>query len=851
MICNLILAISLFSLDAPQQVNGHRSGTFGDLLLQLQQKGRQLHVSTRPPYPSMPTGAAQAAQYRYKKRLGSLSSIPINAVIEAKKDWDNLPQMQAYGDPLQDDAGIYNWQELGPKDVGGRVRSILMLDTNNILIGSVSGGIWKTTDQGQSWNLINDFMPTLSISSLTRDASNGNQIYAGTGEVAFGNGDAVPGAGVFRSLDGGNTWTQMANTSAWRFCRLFAHPFLANEVYAAVGGSSSEDGVWKSTNGGQNWTRVLATTEDCIDVKVDTEAWLDVVACTMRADNADVWFSNNGGMGWALQTVGGSNKIPLDVGRCEVAFGGSDGSIYISADRNGGEIYRSMDGTVTWQLRHSGSNYLGSQGWYANTIWVAKNNWQFPITPTNQELVIVGGLDLYRSIDGGSNLTKISDWALFHLGNSAHADHHVIVPSPNFNTTLPIPNREVWFANDGGIQRTLNIDTVLPAFNWNNMNNGLGITQFYAGSAGNNGGYILGGTQDNDTLVRTLNGGPTDWTQFKTGDGGFCAIDPIDPIRMYGTYIYLDVYGSNDHGQTWVPKINGLTDAGDDERALFIAPLVHDPNNSFILYGGGRQLWKTTNGANSWSSTLGSLTNDPLISAIAVGKQNSNTVYVGYTRGQLLRSDNGGSSWTVCDGPLDNVWITDIAINPFNNSDVVITYGGFETNRVYRSFDGGLTFQNRSGTTNPIPAINVNSVIFHPKNGEWLYIGTDLGILASDDGGVNWNRTPYHGGTIDHEGPVNVVVDDLFFDANDYLYAATHGRGMWRSYVPAVIYIDKNHPGPFTGSEQNPFNRVDNAINQTGPAHLYSIKANTYNEGAKVYSKRGKFIATGGTAVIK
>lgn len=810
------------------------------------------------------TGALAAMQLRYMKRVNGEGVIPENALINGAKELMKLPEMPLFRNPYQDDAGIFSWEPLGPNKVGGRIRGLLQLNNTTWLAGSVGGGIWKTTDSGFNWAPMNDFLPSLAISSIVKGT--GNRIYAGTGEKGFGNLDSLPGAGVFISDDGGSTWTQDTSAGIWRCVRLFAHPNFSDEIYAAVSDQGGQNGVWIKFSGEDIWTHRLFSTKGFVDVKVDKEDINTVVACSVETNanpdsrtlDAEVWLSTNGGQNWTLQTVDGS-KLPAATGRCEVAFGPGSGLIYVSMDRNGGEIWRTTNNGATWQLRNSGSNYLGGQGWYGNTIWVAPLNIVNSFPPFSvQELVVVGGIKLFRSIDGGTTLTQISDGAGYHVGTSAHDDQHLIVPTLQFSNTPPTPTREVWFANDGGIQRTLNIDNVSPFFNWNNMNSTMSITQFYGGSvAQDSSGTVVGGSQDNDTLVGGISN-PNAWFQFKPGDGGFCAIDPIDPTTMYGEYIYLYMFKTENSGASWFPIVNGLLDVDPLDprkgKALFIAPFVHHPNTRFNLFAGGEKIWKTTNGGAYWSVSYNIQgTNLPKCSALAMTKWNTSVVWAGYENGKIVKSLDGGGTWSTVFGPpvKGNQFITDIAISPHNENYVFVTYGGYESDRIWLTTDGGDTWENRSGAPGTaVPAIHINTITFHPQYASWVYIGTDLGILASDDGGLHWNRTPKYG-NINNDGPIHVDVEDLFFDNDQYLYAATHGRGMWRTWVPYTIYIDKAWGGTQIGTQSNPFNRVDVAVGSTGPAHIYSIKANDYVEGPKVYSKRGIFTATNGTARIR
>lgn len=789
------------------------------------------------------TNGIRAQLFRYQQRGGR--RIPAGALLKAKELMDQVPPLP-YGNenPFQDDAGIWAWNWLGPGNIGGRILSILFTDNNTIYVGSAGGGIWRSSDRGANWASVQDFMASLRVTSIQKDASNSNQLYASTGEINYFNGfygASSSGAGLFRSTDGGNSWQSVAFNN-FPFTRVWAHPFVGNVVFCACAGFPGADGIWRSTDGGLNWDRVLTVNNPC-DIKVDKNAWNNVVACTI---DGKVFFSNSGGDPgtWSNQATGAGGKLPNDSGRVEVAFGDHE-SIYVSMNKNGGEVWRSMDQSASWQFRNSGLGYLGTQGNYANTIWVA---------PNDQELVVVGGLDLYRSYNGGSNFLKISDWQFYHTGLSAHADQHFIASPPNYGQGT-IPNHELYVANDGGLQRSAEIYSQTPATPWINLANNLGITQFYAGSASPNGGIILGGAQDNDTL-RWNSGTTGQWAQVKTGDGGFCAVDYGNTNVMYCEYVNLHIYKSTNGGLTYFDAITGLTDADNGNAAGFIAPFVMDPNSSAILVAGGTTIWRTTNSAGNWSSirTPVSGFGNPTCSAIAIAKGNSSVIWVGYANGLVSKSTNTGGSWTnvsVGSG-IPGSFVTSIAINPQNSNEVFVSVGGFQTNTLWFTADGGSTWTQRRGTSPTwIPPIQINSVAIHPNNPNWIYVGTDLGILASEDKGITWNRTPLFGGNSNHEGPTNAEVDQLFWDGGETLYAATHGRGMWRVWVPTTIYVDKNWNGSQVGTQSEPFNRVDSAVGNSGPATTYSIKSNTYIEGHKVYNKRGKFISTNGNTVIK
>ncbi len=661
------------------------------------------------------TQAAEYLKYRMASRADANGYVPMDGLIRAKEHIARMPQSR--------DAGLWEWDWLGPSNIGGRIRAILPDPTNasKLWIGSVAGGIWKSTNSGASWTPVNDFMTNLAITSMVFDPSSTNIMYAATGE-GFGNFDGLPGAGIFKSTNGGVTWNQLASTNNDNFKyvpRLAAHPNpdSAGVIYAVTAWSKK---LYKTTDGGTSWVAKKTTACTVLDVRVNPLMPNKVI---IGCSN-DVYLSTDYGETWTLETTGVAGKLPDTAGRCEVTFCPSNSSkIYVSMDRNGGEIWRSIDSGINWSLINTGSNYLG-QGWYANSIWV---------NPANSNQLVVGGVDLWRSTDGGTTLTRISRWQDYHNGgaaNSAHADQHIIVQAADYNTTS---NPKVYFGNDGGIQKTDNIWTVSQNSGWTNLaNTSLGITQFFGGSASNNGSIIIGGTQDNDKLRYKSSGtwsGPNNWFQANTGDGGFAAVNYTNPSILYGEYPPLWISKSTNAGVSYAGATNGLLDAGNGLRALFIAPFSMDPNNPARLVAGGSRIWRTTNDAGIWSqirADVGSFINSKgeteyyKCSAIDIDFGVSAIIWVGYDNGEVAMTSNTGGFWTRVDnndGGLPNRYVTDIAINPNNSNQVFVTFGGYNNNNVWYTPDAGVNWENRSGTVpNNLPSLQVNTVRFHPSH---------------------------------------------------------------------------------------------------------------------------------------
>ena len=422
--------------------------------------------------------------------------------------------------------GDWVWQ--GPGNIGGRIRSIVIHPTNpnKMWVGSVAGGIWKTTDAGTSWLPVNDFLANLAVATMVIDPTNPNTMYAGTGEAFITSINPINslqgtrGDGILKSTDGGATWVQLAQTKVsdpavcpalgtcpWTYVNRLAISPNGTTILAATA-----SGIHRSIDGGATWTRVTANLNRAyFDIDFDPTNSQLAIAGSLEISV----YTIDGGQTWTNASFPGIASST----RVELAYAQSSPNIvYASVAQNGGEVYRSTTGGQAFTQVNTGTLLLAAQGNYTNIIWV---------NPQDPTFVLVGGVDVWKSTDSGQNFTKISNWPNAPT-SSAHADQHMIVAHPGFNNTT---NKTVYFGNDGGLYRTNDVTTAAQTTGWTNMNNGLGITQFY-GAAGNSAGVIVGGTQDNGTLKSN----PTNtnaWTTTFGGDGGFAAADPIDPNYFY------------------------------------------------------------------------------------------------------------------------------------------------------------------------------------------------------------------------------------------------------------------------------------------------------------------------------
>lgn len=343
--------------------------------------------------------------------------IPGDAFARAQ---EQIRRMRALSDVTTLVAGISrnSWSWLGPGNIGGRIAAIYISPSGTMFAASTGGGLWKSTNSGATWQPVDDFIANLSITSIAADPTNASILYAATGE-GFGNGGAIRGAGVFKSIDGGSVWSQLSSTATddWYSVNWLTISPDGKTILAATTGQVNAGGIWRSADAGATWTK----TADGADVGVVEFHPTDPNRAIASTRGGQAVYSTDGGATWNVAGGIGAN------GRVQVAYARKNPAIvYASVDDNKGELWKSADGGQSYSQVNSGTRFLGDQGWIHNAIW---------IDPTNENTLVLGGLDLWRSTDGGRTLTKISKWQKAP-DNSSHGDQKVIVNSTTFNGSL-------------------------------------------------------------------------------------------------------------------------------------------------------------------------------------------------------------------------------------------------------------------------------------------------------------------------------------------------------------------------------------------------------------------------------
>jgi hypothetical protein len=659
-------------------------------------------------------------------------------------------------------AGSDSWVERGPYNVTGRTRSFVIdpRDSNRMFMGSVGGGIWISTDGGSNWAPVDDHMGNLAIGSMAIDPNNPDIMYAGTGEGMF-NSDAIEGSGAYKSTDGGLTWNVLPATTAFgNWNRIVVSPSNSNILL----GATQYEGIRRSTDGGATWS-TPHWAQLAHQVLFDPTNGSKAVATVMDYDfGRSVWFtralySTDGGASWT-----DSNLTADGSGRIEVAYApGNTNIVYASVSWNGGKIYKSTNGGVSYSLVSASGQTTGAS-WYCNSLFV---------DPSNSNRLIVTGTHTWRSTDGGVNVTQISNGYI--LTNDVHPDVHAAIPDPGFNGTS---NNTLYVCTDGGVHKTTDCWSAAVGSGWVKLTMNARTAQFYGAVGDGPTGRILAGAQDNGTLQ--MEGGSNNAFYPFGGDGGWCAMDPNDPNYTYGEYIYLLIWRSTTGGNgSYI--YSGISDAGGN--ANFIAPFVLSPSNPDVMFAGGYSLWRSTNvkaTTPSWSAIKSG--NTAYISAVAVSPTDPNIVWVGQNDGRVFRTANAlaaSPSWTTIDdnsgtNPLPNRYIGRILIDPADNSKAYVALGGFNADNFWRTTNNGSSFSSLAGSGGTaLPAAPIRAIARDPLSATHLFVGTEVGVCESIDGGSTWSASS--------NGPVNVSVDELRYmnNSNTKLIAATHGRGVW------------------------------------------------------------------------
>ncbi|GAB2835466.1 T9SS type A sorting domain-containing protein [Ferruginibacter profundus] len=648
----------------------------------------------------------------------------------------------------------------------GRIRAAMIdsLDATHktVWVGGIDGGLWKTTDITASpanWVLVNDFLANLAVSAICQDPRPGfqNNMYFCTGESYF-NADAVRGVGVYKSTDGGLTWNFLASTSTYLNGTRILCDYQGN-VYLGTRGS----GLLRSTNGGSTWTNITPSglNNDIADLEISSTAVAGRLHVTTGIFSASGYrYTDNPETATSATWTTATTPFTTFSQRTEMAINGN--TLYALPDNASHQvptIWKSTDGGANWASTtgQPATNWASGQGWYSLSC---------AINPANPNECIVGGLDCYKTSDGGTTWPKISAWVT-GAGSSqyVHADQH--------NVQWWDGGTKIMFTSDGGVFYTSD-----GAVTIRDRNKGLRLKQFYSvaihpGSTN----YFIAGAQDNG-VHRLDHPGLDSSIEVYGGDGCYVAIDQNEPQYQFGSYVYNVYRRSTNNGASWSTPVNNQS------TGRFVNPWDYD-NNANIIYAcnaaGNYLRWDNPQTGNTTTVISMAAFNGGNVSAVHASPYTANRVYFGTGSGAIAAVDNANTATptgtTINTGAGMPAGYVNCVVTGSDDQHLLATFTNYGIQNVWVTTNGGTTWTAIDGN---LPDMPVRWALFHPDTDTKAYIATETGVWETDliNGAATvWTANPTF---------PNVRTDMIKYRSSDRTIAAgTHGRGIWSAVIPS------------------------------------------------------------------
>jgi photosystem II stability/assembly factor-like uncharacterized protein len=776
-------------------------------------------------------------------------------------------------------------RNIGPANMGGRIVDVAVVEDNpaTMYVAAATGGVWKTTDGGNSWAPVFDGQTTLCIGAVAVAPSNPDVVWVGTGEGNARNSVAW-GDGVFRSVDGGKTWQHLGLKETRHIGRIAVHPKNPDVAYvAALGrfwGPNKERGLYKTTDGGKTWNlcKFLDDETGFVDVALAADDPETVYACAYRVrrdafaggnpqvqtgDKAGLYVSRDGGKTWD-RMAGGLPQRPC--GRCGVSVSRKSPDVVYAVvqtdktnvtvrgqdakaggDPDTGGVFRSEDRGKTWTKL----NDLCPRPFYYG---------QIRVDPSDDNRVYVLGINFHLSNDGGKTFTTAGG------RGGAHPDHHALWIDPKDSKHLVL-------GNDGGLYFSKD-----RAQTWEAVRN-LPIGQFYGIAVDMRTPYrVYGGLQDNGSW-----GGPSatqnsvgvtnrDWGRIGGGDGFQCAVDPTDPDTVYWESQYGNLNRSNLRGLAPGAMSRGIRprppQGAPAYRFNWDSPLLISPHDPKTIYYGGNHVFRSLDRGDRWEPLSPDLTrgqpgpnayNGHTLTTLAESPRKAGLLWAASDDGKVHVSRDCGKSWADLSDKVPGLpperWVNRIECSAFDDDTAYLAIDRHRQEdlkaHLFRTTDFGATWQ-PLGEGLPAGAV-VHVVRESSKNRDLLFAGTENGLFVSLDGGKGWSR-------MTNGLPPAVPVYDLVIHPRDReLVVGTHGRSIYVVDVGPLeeltaearsraAYLCQPRPAtPFWPKEvEKPANKTYVAPNPAYGAALYYHLAKAAEGPAKVTIKGpdGKTVAS-------
>ena len=766
-----------------------------------------------------------------------MRSYPDNSLdIQAFNQMLNLASMDLN---QSKSSSTISWQQEGPTNIGGRIScfKIHPTNTNIMFAGCPGGGLFKTTNGGGTWTPVFDAQPFLSISCITFDPTNPSIIYVGTGDpdIPF---TTFIGNGVYKSTDGGTSWTNIGLNQMGIITQILINPLNTSMIYvSAMGTPMVRDlnrGIYKTINGGSSWSQVLSidnqtgVSEMVMDFTnpsiIYASSWSRIRTNTESfgfSNTSRIYKTTNAGSNWNILSNGlpntklarfgmcmskqNANKIYVSV--CDSTYNLQ--GIYVST--NGGVLFTNLSGSPDVSMIYN------SFGWYFGKIVVK---------PSNDNDILIPGVEHYRSTDGGSSFTiNQPEWWNYN----PHADIHAIEFKTDINYVL---------ATDGGLYETT--DDGVSWFKIDDIPN----TQFYKVNYNPfNPDEYIGGAQDNGTSVGGATSGINNWMRIYGGDGFQPRYDDTDNQIMYNETQNGNIVVSTDGGFNFNTFVN-LIDPND--RRNWDMPYIHGGNSNSIMYTGTFRIYKNTiSPFEDWTPISNDLTDGIIygsrfhtISCLDNSKLNANYIYAGTSDGNVWRSLDDGTTWDSLQMTLPNRYVTSVKSSPNILNNVYVTHSGYRYNQyiphIHKSINNGTNWIDISGD---LPQAGINDMVVLPSNENVLFAATDIGVYYTINGGTNWLR-------LGNNMPTMVIWDLEYNPTSQKLIAGTYARGLQT--------IDVNSLLASVGVKQVSNNKT-NIILYPNPTHNYlTIKTGTNQKlnSVIVVDQIGKHLLNSSNSVL-
>lgn len=674
------------------------------------------------------------------------------------------------------------WVERGPTNVGGRTRA-LMFDPNDptskkVWAGAVGGGLWYSndiTDPALRWRQEDDIMTNLAVSTLSYDPSNTQVFYMGTG---LGYTSDIRGLGIWKSSDGGGSWSQLSSTNNSDFNFVQKIEVTSSGIVLA----STLNGLMRSTDGGNSWQRVVSGRMG--DIEIATNG---VIYASSGVNSVgEIFRSSNEGITWediSPNETAARIELAISPSNPSVVYAVSQ-SIENSGTRNDVAYFKkSTNGGNTWAdiTIPLYVNPSGESRCELSTDHFTRGQAFFDLIlsvhPEDEDIVFAGGINLSKTTDGGQSWETVTDWSGGGCDEFVHADQHEIVVRPNFPNEIIIGNDGgVYYSNDAGSSNNPNFDA---------RNLGYNTVLFYSVAMANelNSNVFFAGAQDNGTQVFSA-AGINQTTELFGGDGVFCFVDQDDPNIVIVSVPNNNYFLSLDGGKSIV-----LALIDDDDRGRFLNRAAYDSENNTLYSGADAdELYRVTNVSATPDTTrlLNLNLSGGEVTAIAVSPHTANTIFVGTTSNtsRVFRIDNANDvSPTVTNitNSFDagrGSFISSLAVGA-TDDQLLVTFSNFGAISVFETKDGGTNWVNKEDN---LPDMPVNWGLYNPKNYDQVLLATELGVWSTNNmsaANPNWEPT--------NSGLATVRTDMLQYRSSDEtVIAATYGRGLFTTNVFAT-----------------------------------------------------------------